>query len=261
MASEQKKQNRKSILATPRALLDKEGFLKQDERIMVDSLYDAFKLMHDRYKTKMSANTNNAMIAFKLVLGVLAVDQRNEDSGMKECADIISAKVEKAIDRGLAKLSNALESSSANQKDMQNTSKRIEESAAAIQKAVEEVDKNLMVVSDSSNKLTNTMSSYKDALMKAPAPQQQDQAGRKVDMNDPRIVRDQNCRACQVLIDVFNKDVTNRSLEELKASFNDLIGIEPTEPLCDANVQHITKLRNGGLILQFESKEAAEWFK
>ena len=261
VAPEQKKQNRKSILATPRALLDKEGFLKQDERITVDSLYDAFKLMHDRYKTKLPADTNNAMIAFKLVLGVLAVDQRNEDSGMKECADIISAKVEKAIDRGLAKLSNALESSSANQKDMQNTSKRIEESAAAIQKAIEEVDKNLMVVSDSSNKLTNTMSSYKDALMKAPAPQQQDQVGRKVDANDPRIVRDQNRRACQVLIYVFNKDATNRSLEELKASFNDLIGIEPTEPLCDANVQHITKLRNGGLILQFESKEAAEWFK
>ena len=261
VASKQKKQNGKSILAAPRALLEKEGFLKQDELIMVDTLFDAFKLMHDRFKTKLSPKTNNAMIAFKMMLGVLAVDQRNEDTGMKECADIISAKVEKVIDRGLAKLSTALESSSANQKDMQSTSKRIEESAAAIQKAVEEVDKNLAVMSDSSNKLTNTMSSYKDALMKAPIPQQQDQAGRKVDANDPRIVRDQNRKACQVLIDIFNKDMVNHSLKELKSSFNNLIGIEPTEPLCDANVQHITKLRNGGLILQFETKEAAEWFK
>ena len=105
------------------------------------------------------------------------------------------------------------------------------------------------------------MSSYKDALMKAPNPPQQDHTGRKIDANDPRIVRDQNRKACQVLIDIFNKDAVNRSLEELKSSFNDLIGLELTEPLCDANVQHITKLRNGGLILQFENKEAAEWFK
>ena len=105
------------------------------------------------------------------------------------------------------------------------------------------------------------MSSYKDVLMAAPKPPQQTHAGRQADANDPRIVRDQNRKACQVLVDIYNKEAVNRSLEELKNSFNDLIGLEPTEPLADPNIQHIIKLRNGGLILQFETKEIAEWFK
>ena len=159
-------------------------------------------------------------------------------------------------------MSNAIESSLANQRELQKLSKKIEDLAAAIHKALEEVDKNLVVVSDSSNKLTNTMSSYKDALLTVPKPPQHPPAvGRPADANDPRIVRDQNCKACQVLVDIYNKDTVNRSLEELKNRFNTLIGEEPTEPLSDVNVQHIVKLRNGGLILQFETKEAADWFK
>ena len=260
-ASEQKQHDKIALRTAPRALLQKEGFLKADQHITVDSLYDAFKLIHERYKAKLQPEISNTLVAFMMTLGVLSVDQRKEDSGMKECANIISAKVEEAIDRGLAKLSNTVESSLANQKELQIASKRIEDSAAAIHKTLEEVDKNLAVVSDSSNKLTNTVSSYKDALMSAPTPPQQDRVSRRIEANDPRIVRDQNRKACQVLVDIYNKDAVNRSLEELKSSFNDLIGLEPTEPIVDANVQHIIKLRNGGLILQFETKEVAEWFK
>ena len=175
---------------------------------------------------------------------------------------IISTKVEEAIDKGLAKLSNIIESLLVNQKEMQNLLKRIKELVEAIHKALEEVDKNVVVISDSSNRLTNMMSSYKDALLMAlKPPVNLPAAGRPTDTNDPRIIRDQNCKACQVLVDIYNKDVVNRSLEELKSSFNTLIGEEPTEPLLDMNVQHIVKLCNRGLILQFETKEAADWFK
>ena len=260
-ASEQKQPNKKDTLSMPRALLDKEGFLKADQLITAGTLFEAFRLIHDRYKAKLHADANNMLVAFKMLLGALAFDQQKEDAGMKECASIISVKVEEAIDRGIAKLSNAMESTLTNQRDLQNSTKRIEESTAALHKVIADVDKNLAVMSDTSNKLMNTVSSYKDALLSAPNPQQQDRANRKIDANDPRIVRDQHRKACQVLIDIYNKDAVNRSLEELKSSFNDLIGLEPTEPLADANVQHIVKLRNGGLILQFETKEVAEWFK
>jgi hypothetical protein len=171
--------------------------------------------------------------------------------------------VEEAIDRGITKLSKVIESSLTSHKELQDSSKRMEESAAAIHKVLEQVDKNLAVVSDSSNKLTNTVSSYKEALLTAPKPAQQMYSGRQSDKlkSDPRIVRDLNHKACQVLVDIYDRDVVNRSLEELKSNFNALIGEEPTEPLTHANMQHIIKLCNGGLILQFESKETAEWFK
>lgn len=258
----QKNPPKKSILVATRELLDKEGFMKLDERITVGTLFNTFKLIDKRYHAKMPSEAQKAMMAFKMALGVLVMEQKAEqDPNMVECATLISAKVEEAIDKRMAKLSSDMEASLANQKDLQSSTKRIEESTAAIHKTIEDVDTNLAAILDSSNKLTHTVSSYKDALMAAPKPPQQTHAGRQADANDPRIVRDQNRKACQVLVDIYNKEAVNRSLEELKNSFNDLIGLEPTEPLADPNVQHIIKLRNGGLILQFETKEIAEWFK
>ena len=207
----QKQLNKKALLAQTRALMDKQGFLKQEERITISSLYEAFKLMHDRYNPKISTKVQRSLLTFKVLLGVLVVEQNEaQDPGMVECAVIISTKVEEAIDKGLAKMSNAIESLLANQKELQKSSKKIEDLAAAIHKALEEVDKNLVVISDSSNKLTNTMSSYKDALLMVPKPPQHPPAaGRPADVNDPRIVRDQNCKACQVLVDIYNKDMVN----------------------------------------------------
>jgi hypothetical protein len=204
------------------------------------------------------------MLAFKAFLGVFTAEQNAEKTPDAEGnARRISDKVEEAIDRGITKLSKVIESSLTSHKGLQDSSKRMEESTAAIHKALEQVDKNLAVVSDSSNKLTNTVSSYKEVLLMAPKPVQQVYSGRQLDKleSDPRIVRDLNRKACQVLMDIYDRDIVNRSLEELKSNFNTLIIEEPTEPLTDANVQHIIKLRNGGLILQFKSKEAAEWFK
>jgi hypothetical protein len=262
--SDQEKVSKKSLLAAPRALMDKEGFLKTEERITAESLYTAYKLIFERYSTKMPPDTHKIMLAFKAFLGVFTAEQNTEKSPDAEGnARRISNKVEEAIDRGITKLSKVIESSLTGHKGLQDSSKRMEESAAAIHKALEQVDKNLAVISNSSNKLTNMVSSYKEALLTAPKPAQQAYSGRQSDKlkSDPRIIRDLNRKACQVLVDIYNRDVVNRSLEELKSNFNALIGVEPMEPLTDTNVQHIIKLCNGGLILQFKSKEAAEWFK
>ncbi|KAN0131067.1 hypothetical protein V8E53_011200 [Lactarius tabidus] len=144
--------------------------------------------------------------------------------------------------------------------EIQNVSNHIEDSATAIQKAIEDMDKNLVAVSDLSNKLTNTVSSYKEVLLTAPRPPQQDSNNNTMGMPDPKITRDLDRKASQVLVDIYNREVINCSVEELKSTFNALIAEEPTELLVDVDIQHITKLCNRGLILQFRSKEAAEWF-
>ena len=258
----QEKLSKASFMAVPRALFEKEGFLKAEEQITAESLYNVFKLICEKHNNKMPSEIHKTMTAFRILLGIHAAEKNAEKPpNAEESAKKISEKVEEAIDRGITKLSKVIESSLTEHKNIQDSSKRMEESAAAIHKALEQVDKNLAVVSDSSNKLTNTVSSYKEVLLMAPKPVQQTRIGNQVDSTDPRIIRDQNRKACQVLVDIYNKDVTNRSLEELKSNFNTLIGEEPTEPLSDANVQHVIKLRNGGLILQFETKEIAEWFR
>jgi hypothetical protein len=51
--TEQEKLNKKSFLAAPRALMDKEGFLKMEEQITAESLYTAYKLIFERYSMKL----------------------------------------------------------------------------------------------------------------------------------------------------------------------------------------------------------------
>ena len=258
----QEKLSKASFMAVPRVLFEKEGFLKAEEQITAESLYNVFKLICKKHNNKMPSKIHKTTTAFRILLGIHAAEKNTEKApNAEESVKKISEKVEEAIDRGITKLSKVIESSLTEHKNIQDSSKRMKECMAAIHKALEQVDKNLAVVSDSSNKLTNMVSSYKEVLLMAPKPVQQTHIGNQVDSTDLRIIRDQNQKVCQVLVDIYNKDVTNQSLEELKSNFNTLIREEPMEPLSDANVQHIIKLRNGGLILQFEMKEIAEWFR
>jgi hypothetical protein len=192
---EQEKLNKKSFLAAPRALLDKEGFLKMEEQLTAESLYTVYKLIFDRYSTRLPSDTHKVMLAFKAFLGVFTAEKNMEKApDMEEHARRISNKVEEAIDRGITKLSKAIETSLTGQKDLQESSKKMEESTAAIHKALEQVNKNLTVVTDSSNKLTNKVSSYKEALLVAPKPAQQASSGMHMGNleSNPRITRDIN---------------------------------------------------------------------
>jgi hypothetical protein len=261
-APEQKKSHQKALLAAQRTLLDKEGFLKAEEDLTATSLYTAYKLIFDRYLAKTPSDTQKVMLAFKAALAMYAAEKNTEnDTAMEACAKRISEKVEETLDRGLTKLSNAIESTLTAQRDIQSATIRVEESATSIQKAMEDVGKNLTTISDTSNKLTNTVCSYKEILLTAPKPHQQELTDNTRNIPDPKITRDLDRKATQVLVDIYNKEVVNRSIEELRSTINALIAEEPTEPLADVDIQHITKLRNGGLILQFGSKEAAEWFR
>ncbi|KAN0125437.1 hypothetical protein V8E53_015488, partial [Lactarius tabidus] len=196
-------------------------FLKTEEDLTATSLYTAYKLIFDRYLAKTPSDTQKVMLAFKAALAMYAAEKNSESETVAEtCAKRISDKVDEALDRGITKLSNAIESTLTAQREIQSTLLRVEETATAIHKALEDVGKNLTTISDTSNKLTNT-------------PPQQDPTDNARSLLDPKITRDLDRKAAQVLVDIYNKEVVNRSLEELKSTFNALIAEEPTEPLTD----------------------------
>ena len=201
-----------------------------------------------------------------MLLGELATEKELSRGGEAEkIAKQVSTHIDSAVEKGIQKLSNLVNVSLANQKDLQNTAKKLGEVAEVIHKTTEEVSKNLAEASDTSNKLTTTMGSYKDMLMTAPRPPMASNAvgANRSTPTDPRISRDIERKSKQVLVDIFNKEVVNQSLEELKARFNKLIreAEDVEKPEGNVEVQQIIKLKNGGLILQFGSKEIAEWFR
>ena len=263
---EDRKQRADAILKAPRIMLDKEGILKQDEKITAMSIHKAYQSLCEKIRPKMQPDISKLLVAFLIPLGELALNSELEKSKSGEGATkALSGKTEGALEKELEKLSALVEASLANQRELQCTSKKLEETAEDIRRSAQDVNRNLTVASDTSNKLTNTVSTYKEMLLTAPQIQQNESRnrGRQNASVDPRITRDMERKAKQVLVDVLNNKVTNQSLDELRNKLNKLImeSEDPAKPKSDANVQQVVKMRNGGMILQFNTREAAEWFR
>ena len=263
---EDRNQRADAILKAPRILLEKEGVLKQDEKVTDMSIYKAYQLLCEKIRPKIQPDLSKLLVAFLIPLGELALNSELEKSKkVEEAPKTLSGKMDETLEKGLEKLSTLVEASLANQKELQNTSKKLEEAAEDIHKSTQDVNRNLAAASDTSSKLTNTVSTYKEMLLTVPQIQQNEpRSGVKRNTTvDPRITRDMERKAKQVLVDVLNSEVTNQSLDELRNKLNKLISESEdlTKPKVDTNVQQVTKMRNGGLILQFHTREAAEWFR
>ena len=139
---------------------------------------------------------------------------------------------------------------------------KIKAAADKIQKLVTDTGKNLDEVAKSSNKINNMVSTYREALL-VPAPlQNRILPGVMQQVTaDPRIARDAERKTRQILIEVYNKEFMNQSMEALKNKFVEAIGKITQERPKDVEIQEIRKLQNGGVMIQFQTKEAAEWLK
>ena len=78
--NEQNKTNnlKKSLMAAPRALLNKEGILKAEDCITTESLYTAFKVLHKKFRSQVPPEVQKVMIAFLASLGVLMAEKNME---------------------------------------------------------------------------------------------------------------------------------------------------------------------------------------
>ena len=103
-----------------------------------------------------------------------------------------------------------------------------------------------------------TMQSYHDILAQSLA------AVSKPSL-DPKVLGDMECRAQQILIDIFNEDGNNtlsKSLTELIAKANETIGkIEDVDKPAKVYIESALQTCKGGLILTLNNKEAANWLR
>ena len=153
---EDRKQRADAILKALRILLDKEGVLKQDENITATSIHKAYQTLCEKIRPKMQPDVSKLMVAFLILLRELALNSKLEkNADVEGVAKKLSIKVDRALEKGLEKLSTLVEASLANQRELQSTSKRLEETAEDICKLSQEVSRNLTVALDTSSKLTN----------------------------------------------------------------------------------------------------------
>jgi hypothetical protein len=117
-----------------------------------------------------------------------------------------------------------------------------------------EMKANLDKVNDSTAKFANSAESYQDALLAKVTP-----PFAKFN-TDHRVISDMERKAKQVLIIFQDRAVGNKSQTELRDKANEIIASLGTlSPPAETKIENVMKLRNGGAILQLNSKEAANW--
>ena len=126
----------------------------------------------------------------------------------------------------------------------------------SLKAATAELKANVGKVNDSTAKFANTAESYRDALLANASPPAPGSS------TDPRILSDMERKAKQVLIIFQDATVGNKSQTDLKDKANEIIAsLSTLSPPSGAKVENVLKLRNGGAILQLNSKETANWIR
>ncbi len=166
------------------------------------------------------------------------------------------------MDKSFNKMSTLVESALANQKDIQNTSSSLAGATEMLQKLTQDIGNSVKEVMATTGQLSSTVSSYKEALLsKSNTAMQSNNQTPTRPSEDPRLTRDLERKSRQILLELSTDEIEGKSITELKEKVDAALSSISPPPPEGAKVQEINKLRNGGIILQLASKEAAEWLR
>ena len=141
----------------------------------------------------------------------------------------LEGNLSKELDQKLSTLESKLTTtSSPTSEQLETASKEIEQAARNIKEAVAEMGSSITKVTDTSSQLANTASSYKDALLNSKVQQPQSQSGpplasKQPSQTDPRILRDVDRKARQILINTRDEKLLNASLADIKEKVQEAI--------------------------------------
>lgn len=128
--------------------------------------------------------------------------------------------------------------------------------AKGINAATKEIETTVTKVKDTTNTIASTTTTYRDALLSQPA-----QPTKAV--SDLRLQDDIERKAKQILVRVYSDEMRDKSLAAIKDMANKAITeIDETfERPEKVEVENVTLMRNGAVLLQLNTRQAADWLR
>ena len=282
---EKKKAKAEELETEARKLLTNEGCLKDGTNITHSTVLNALTQIIQKYSTTTPQNLARALAALT-VLFKQANNVSNADAQFEPIADIVSQKIEESIGKAMQeemhKMSSFIKSSLAEQSKALSPSEDLVETVTTLKQVASDMSKSINEATTATTQISDTANSYKQALLRTTSQTYQPQQAKfnadsytdeegllpsprntgNYEQIDPRILRDIDRKARQILVDTMDPNITEASLTEIKEKVCTAISkIANPAPPKDTTVLEITKLRTGGITILFKDKEVVEWIQ
>jgi uncharacterized protein YoxC len=183
----------------------------------------------------------------------------NPANNLSELLDNMQTELSADLNKKLDAIEHAVKTPPPAQDQLSNVAKEISQVAKSIKMSLSEMGSSLAKVTDTNSHLENTASTYRDALRNDRLQQLPAQSANLTSV-DPRVIREVDRKARQILIETKDETIMGASLAEIKEKVCTAIETvsEPLPPK-DMTIVEIGKLRNGGITILFKEKEVLKW--
>ncbi|KAF8274197.1 hypothetical protein EI94DRAFT_1794409 [Lactarius quietus] len=168
-----------------RWMLADEKCMHTEETTTPATLFKVFKRILARYDSSILEDLHLLLQAFAVLLQEGTGGEQLTSKAISVVADKVEERLEITIEKTMNKMSSTVESLLANQKDIQTSTSALSKTAETYNKLTEDMCNNVKAATEMSDKLTNIVSSYKEALLndETAAPQQQHQGEKLMQVN------------------------------------------------------------------------------
>jgi hypothetical protein len=163
------------------------------------------------------------------------------------------------LDDKLDNLGTRLEKKITEQGELMKAAEKMEEATKRLGDLVSNISEKITKVTDTTSQMALSANTYRDALLKNPALKHTKEGPAS---SDPAISTAVERKERQVLLQLTEAQVAMLSQQDiLEKATNALKQIKMPPPPDDTTIMEVIKLRRGMLIMQFKTKDAAEWIQ
>jgi hypothetical protein len=212
---------------------------------------------------KMPDNVAKALnhVAEALQLIDQQVQNGESNKSLPELMKDLQNNISTEMDSKLTALEKKLMLPPPAQEQLNSAAKEIGQVAESLKASINDMGNSLAQVTDTSTQLAYTATSYKDTLTKNNK-QPRSYAQENSLQVDPKILRDMDRKACQILIDTLDPKIQGASNAEIKEKVSAAIkAITNLPPPKDTTILEISKLRKAGFTVLFKEKEVINWLQ
>ena len=264
--AEKKKLKAKNLEVEARMTLTDQDCLNDKEPLSHLSFPDTLALI----LTKHSATTPPELMRALKSLEVL-MREVNGQPTVPTLADItlqLGVQLEQTVQSEMNKISTAIISTIAEQCKSISSPDTLVDTVSTLKKIASDMSNSIKEATTATTQITDTAHSYKEALLNTAAqaaqrPPPPPSGNRHIvpptNLGQPLLGIDKKAR--QILLDNEKGEDNCKNIHEIKEKATEaLLGMVPMPPE-GTEIQEVIKLRNGSVVLQFATKEAADWIR